>query len=887
MAELPTGTVTFLFTDIEGSTRLLQKVGETYSDLLASHNRILRAAIAAGGGVELKTEGDAFFAVFPTPLGALRAAIHAQRDLLSYEWPEPDLVRVRMGIHTGEGVLGGDNYVGLDVNRAARIAAAGHGGQVLVSEPTRALVEHAVPTDAELRDLGRHRLKDIEQPEHIYQLVIEGLPDAFPPIRSLDARLTNLPPERSSFIGREQEVSEATRLLEQARVLTLTGPGGIGKTRLAQRIAAQQLGRFTGGVYLVDLSPLTDASLVPSSIARALMVREQPGRDIVDLLADHLRDRELLLVLDNVEQVVGAASVVSRLVDEAPRLTVLATSRIPLHITGEQELALPPLALPDSFSSSDVETLAANDAVALFIERAAAVRPAIKLTAENAPVIAQVVAKLDGLPLAIELAASRVKVLAPDAILARLGMRLDLLTGGAGDRPERQRTLRNTIEWSHDLLAAEDQRLFARLGAFSGGWTLEAAEHICGPGLDIDVLDGLSSLVDHSLVRTTESRDGDSRFSMLETIREFALERLTSLADEADVVRDHAWHFRDVAEEAERHLTQEGRIYWLAKLEADHDNLRAAIDWSERTRDVETGLRIGAAIWRFWLQRGHLSEGRVRLERLLAIDAPIARTVRVEALAAIGGLAYWQNDRARTRAAYEEAVQIARALGDHRLLASALLDLSFVPYLEGNPEGVEPILREGLANAEESGDRVLLGQFLRSIAFLDVDRGNPAAAIGPFQTAIAMLRAEGAAWKAADMLTGLGYITRMAGDLDAAKSNFREALQTFFVAGDVLSMSMVFNGLALVANDERQHERAARLVGAAARMRSEVGGDAPLIGRWGDPEKDARTALGQDRYEAARAEGFAMETEAAVTYARQDNDAYSRTRRAVEREISQ
>ncbi|HUG48276.1 MAG TPA: adenylate/guanylate cyclase domain-containing protein [Candidatus Limnocylindria bacterium] len=869
MPELPTGTVTFLFTDVEGSTRLLQRMGDAYPDLLATHNRILRDAIAAGGGFEVQTEGDAFFAVFPTPAGALRATVQAQTVLSSHSWPEGNIVRVRMGVHTGEGVVRGGTYVGLDVHRAARIVAAGHGGQVLVSDATRALVEHILPAGVDLRDLGRHRLKDIEQPERLHQVVIESLPNAFPPIRTLDARLTNIPPERTSFVGRGHEVGEITALLERIRLLTLTGPGGIGKTRLALRIAAAQLGRFADGVYLVDLSRITDPGLVPASIATALMVREQPGRDILDSLVDHLRDRELLLILDNVEQVVEAASAVSRLVDAAPRLTVLSTSRVPLHISGEQEFAVPPLALPNPVHGSGHASVDGNEAVTLFIERAAAVRPGMRLTADNAPIIAQIALKLDGLPLAIELAASRTKVLTPDAILARLGTRLALLTGGAGDRPERQRTLRSTIEWSHDLLRAEEQHLFARLGTFSGGCTLETAELICGPDLDLNVFDGLTTLVDHSLVRAGGRGNGDARFTMLETIREFAIERLASSGDEGEILSRYAEYFRDLAEEAERHLMRDDRVTWLARLEDEHENLRAVLDWAEQAGDAHTGLRTAAAVWRFWLQRGHLSEGRGRLERLLAMpDVDIAGPVRVRALAAIGGLAYWQNDPALTRAAYEEAVEIAQALSDSKLLASALYDLSFVPYMEGNPEGAQPILREGMAIAEKSGDRVLLARFLNSIAFLDVDRGNPGAAIEPFRTAIAILLDEGAAWNAADLLIGLGYITRMAGDLDAAKRHFSEALQTFAEAGDALMISTVINGLALAANDEGLHGRAARLLGAAARMRNEVGGAGPLIGRWGDPENDARTALGQDAYDTARAEGYTMETETAVAYAK-------------------
>ena len=733
-ARLPIGTVTFVFTDIQGSTRVLQRIGEAYGNLLATHNQLLRQAIAIGGGVEVQTEGDGFFAAFASATGAIGAAVHAQRAVSNQRWPEGEVIRVRMGVHTGEGILSDGQYVGIDVHRAARIAAAGHGGQILISDATRALVEHALPSGVALHDLGTHRLKDIEQPERLYQLLIDGLADTFPPIRSLNARLTNLPEERSSFVGREGAVREATALLGRARLLTLTGPGGIGKTRLALKIAAEHVGRFTDGVYLVDLAPVTDPNLVPQTIAIALMVREQPGRDVIDSLVDHLRDRELLLVLDNVEQVIEAASAIGRLIDYAPKLIVLATSRIPLHLTGEQEFPVPTLTLPEPARSPDLESLAGNEAVMLFMQRAAAVRPEIRLSDDNASVVAQIAIKLDGLPLALELAASRAKLLAPDAILRHLGARLDLLSTGARDVPSRQRTLRSTIEWSFDLLEPEHQRLLARLAIFSGGWTLEAAEKICGPNPDLEILDGLATLVDHSMVRVGQAGDGESRFSMLETIREYAVEQLALSGESDELQHAHSEHFRDVAEEAERRQTREDRIVWLATLEQEHDNVRSALDWSERSGDAETGLRIAAAMWRFWLQRGHLSEGRNRLERLLAMaDADITGPVRVRSLAALGGLAYWQNDPTTTRAAYEDAVEIARGVGDSKLLASALLDLSYVPYIEGKPEGVQPILEEGLAKAEESGDRVLLAQFLNSLAFLDVDRGNPAGAIQPFQ----------------------------------------------------------------------------------------------------------------------------------------------------------
>jgi len=876
MPQLPTGTVTFMFTDIEGSTRLLQDVGEAYADLLADHNQILRKAIAAGGGFEIQTEGDAFFAAFASVPGAIRAAVQGQQALANEAWPEGHEIRVRIGLHTGEGVLSGGQYVGLDVHRAARIAAAGHGGQILISDSTRSLAGDALAAGVGVLDLGWHRLKDIEQREHLHQLVIDGLPNEYPPIRTLDARLTNLPLERSSFVGRERAVREATSLLERSRLLTLTGPGGIGKTRLALKIAADQLGRFADGVYLVDLSPITDPSLVPAAIAGALVVREQPGRDLAASLGEHVRDRELLLVLDNMEQVVDAAETVRRLLDAAPALTVLATSRIPLHLTGEQEFPVPPLGLPDPTHHADPESVNDNEAVVLFIQRAASVRPGFGLTADNAAAVAGIAVRLEGLPLAIELAASRAKLLDPRTILARLGSMLSLVPSGPDDLPDRQRTLRSTIQWSYDLLEPEHQRLFARLGTFRGGWMLESAELVCGPGLDIEVLEGLATLVDHSVVRQAMVEDGQPRFSMLETIREFALERLASTGEQDELQRRHAEHFRNLAEEAELHLTRQEKVVWLARLENEIDNLRATLDWAEATGESGTGLRAAAAIWRFWQQRGQLSEGRVRLERLLAIPGAARRDeVRARALGALGGITYWQNDNSVTRAAYEEAADIAREIGDHRLLASALLDLSFIPSMERDADRAELILREGLAAAQQTGDRLLIADFWDSIAWLDVIRGKPADAIPVRLSAIEIFREEGDVWKVANSLIGLAMLSRMSGDGDAARNHLRDALAMFTQAEDTISMSGALNGFALVAIDDGLPERAARLVGAAARIRDDVGGGIPpeLFDSWGDPASDAKQVLGDATYERARAEGYALDVDSAVAFAQGETSA--------------
>jgi predicted ATPase/class 3 adenylate cyclase len=528
---LPTGTVTFVFTDIEGSTRLLQALGpERYGRLQDDHNVILREAIERGGGVEIRTEGDSFFAVFGSPGGAVLAAAEAQRGLASHDWPYGSEIRVRIGMHTGEGALGGDDYLGIDVNRAARIATVGHGGQVVVSAATAGLVEHALPEGVALRDLGTHRLKDFTDPVRLHDLVIDRLPSDFPQLRSLDARPTNLPAERTSFVGRAEEVALLETLLQEARLITLVGPGGTGKTRLAMRVATLALDGFPDGAFLVDLSAVTDSELVLPEIAAGLKVRREPGQDVAEALLANLGNRRLLLMLDNVEQV-DAAAAVGALLDRSPGLTVLATGRTPLRIAGEHRFTVQPMPLPDD----DTANVAALDSVRLFAERAAAVDPGFELDEGTTPAVARIVAALDGLPLALELAASRMTLLSADALADRLARRLPMLTGGPRDAPERQQTLTATIAWSHDLLDDDAKALFARLSVFAGGSTLEAAEAVAGD--DLDVLDVLGRLFDASLVRRSDLATGEVRCTMLETIREFAGERLDDSGERATVER--------------------------------------------------------------------------------------------------------------------------------------------------------------------------------------------------------------------------------------------------------------------------------------------------------------------------------------------------------------
>jgi predicted ATPase/class 3 adenylate cyclase len=615
---LPLGTVTFLFTDIEGSTQLLRALGEDYRDVLERHATIVRQALAEHDGVEVGTEGDAFFAVFQSAPNAVAAAVSIQRSLAQEHWPKGQSLRVRIGLHTGEGRLGGDNYIGLDVHRAARIGAAGHGGQVLLSAPTRLLVETALPDGVAVRDLGIHRLKDLDQPEHLTQLLVNHLDQEFPAIRTLEIP-SNLPTELTSFVGRRRAVDEASALLATTRLLTLTGPGGTGKTRLALHIASRMRPAYRDGVFFVDLAPLTDPALVGATVAHGLGLSEQAKRSIMDLLEEHLESQEALLVLDNFEHLLAAAGVIDGLLAAASRLKLLVTSRWSLKLYGEQEFPVPPLDLPDPGAVGELERMSEYEAVALFIQRARAVRPEFRLTSENAPAVAEICVRLDGLPLAIELAASRVALLEPGEILARLEERLTLLSG-ARNLPDRQRTLRGAIDWSYELLEAPLKRLFCRLAIFSGGCTLDAVEAICNPdgGLGIDTIDAMAGLVDQNLVRRT-AQGGETRFDMLETIREYARERLEANGIDP-VSHRHVTYFTSLALSGEQHFLGPGQISWLDRFEREHDNVRAALSRAVDTRHIEEALQLAAAMWRFWFQRGYLREGRARLEQLIALQ---------------------------------------------------------------------------------------------------------------------------------------------------------------------------------------------------------------------------------------------------------------------------
>jgi predicted ATPase/class 3 adenylate cyclase len=878
MTDLPTGTVTFLFTDIEGSTRLLQALGERYPAVHDEHAAIVRRAVAEAGGTEVSTHGDAFFVAFRSPVGAVRAAVVAQRGLAAHNWSPGPPVRVRMGVHTGEGTLGGDDYVGLDVHRAARIADAAHGGQVIVSEATRGLIRHALPAGVSLRDLGVHRLRGLADTEHLHELVVEGLASDFPPPRTLDARPNNLPLQLTSFVGREEEITEVERLLGQTRLLTLTGPGGSGKSRLALRVAAELLTRFQDGSCFVDLSPVTDPALVPAAVANALGVPEAAGRPIIEGVKEHLRHRELLQVVDNFEQVAEAGPVIEELLTAAPRLRTMVTSRVVLSLPGEQEYPVPPLHVPDPARlPSDLSAISAVEAVRLFAERAMAANPRFTLTERNAPVVAEITSRLDGLPLAIELAATRTKVLTPEQILSRLERRLSILTSGSRSLPERQRTLRAAIAWSYDLLDPVERRLFARLSVFAGGWTFESAEAVCDPeGLGLDALDGLTSLVDKSLVRTIDPSGGPARFSMLETIREFAQEQLEAGDDHEPMRRRHAEHFLGLAVEAEPHLTADDQGEWLDRCDAEHANIRAALRWAIDAGEAGPAQAAAGALWRFWQQRGHLAEGRRWLEEVLAMPNGQARTAaRAKALTGAGGIAWWTDQQA-ARALYEEALAIERELGDPARLAEALYNQAFAVAGEHDLDAAGRLLDESLALFRQVGDERGVANVLVMLVVPDAMAGAWDRVVARIEEVVAISRRLGDRLHLAYILVWLAFATGRAGRPEDARATALEALELFREVDDATGMALAFLDLAFLLTWEGRHTDAVRMAGASQSQRDRAGGGpSPGFGGMleGDPVAEAGAHLSEEAVKRAWQEGLAMPVQAAVALARADPEA--------------
>jgi predicted ATPase/class 3 adenylate cyclase/Tfp pilus assembly protein PilF len=796
MAELPGGTVTFVFTDIEGSTRLLHTLGPSYEEALATHRSLLREAFSAHDGVEVDTQGDALFYAFARARDALRGAIQGQRALASHPWPEGAELRVRMGIHTGEPTVTQEGYVGSDVHLGARICAVAWGEQILVSDASARLV--AQLPDASLRDLGKHSLKDIDDPVRLHQVVAPGLRHDFPPPRTASSHPTNLPPTLPPLVGRAEDLTELVSLLAAAdsRVVTLTGPGGVGKTRVALAAGTEALHSFDDGVFFIDLSALADPALVVGAIATALGLRESPGRTLTEFLSDYLAPRHTLLILDNLEHLLDAAADVAALVSSAPSLKVLVTSREPLRIAGEKEFPLPPLALP--VSGDELEDILASPAVELFVARAQAVRPGFTVSPEAAPDVARICRRVDGLPLALELAAARVKVLSVAALASRLEASLAALGSGRRDASDRQRTLKGAIAWSYGLLENEEQKLFARLGVFAGGWTLEAAEVVCDRDeLSFDVLEGLSSLVDKSLVRQVEG--DEDRFSMLETIREFASEKLEESGEAHDIGGAHAEYFRELAEEAEPNLVGENQKEWLDRLERELDNLRAGLQWLV-DNDVEQAGRCTVTLRRLWEGRGLARAGYSLSANVLERGEGHLQPILTARLChAAGSLVGTLGDHETARRFLDRAMSLFAESDDEGGITVTMLELAWLSILGGDYQRAEQLIASATEVAKELGDKALYGRALRLEATVSMERGDHKFSKKRFQQSLAVSRDAGDKGGVASVLLTLGGMYLENEQPAEARELFDQSLRLAQEIGDIDALSRIAVNLGFVS----------------------------------------------------------------------------------------
>jgi predicted ATPase/class 3 adenylate cyclase len=882
---------------------------------LALHDEILRGSIEERGGYVFKTVGDAFCCAFLTAPDALEAALESQRRLLSSEWEQVEPLRVRMALHTGAAEERDGDYFGPPVNRVARLLSAAHGGHVLLSLPTQELVRDQLPAGTSLRNLGEHRLKDLFRPERIFQLLAPDLPSEFPPLRTLEAYRTNLPLQPTPLVGREREVGEIAYRVrsEEVRLLTLTGPGGAGKTRLALQAGADLLEGFDDGAFFIALATITDPAQVPSAIAGPLGVKESAEQPLLESLKSYLHHKHLLLVLDNFEQVLDGAPIVAELLAACDKLKVLATSRIPLRLYGEQEYPVPPLAVPDPRALPPLKVLTQYEAVRLFVERARAIKPEFAVTNESAPAVAEICARLDGLPLAIELAAARIRVLPPQKMLQRLGDRLKLLRGGARDLPTRQQTLRGTIDWSHDLLNEEEKALFARLSVFAGGRTLEAIEEICDSEGDLDALEGVESLVEKSLLRQ-EGSGGAPRFVMLETVHEYAREKLQESGEAEEVKKHHAEYFLALAEEGESGLRGPEAATWLERLEIEHDNLRAALSWALAQEEVELGLRLAGALWRFWWMRSHYSEGLRWLENALAVDgrgSPLARAMalagigeiashqgaldraeegceeglkllaheasqaKIYLLLSLGKVAWMREDYKRATQLREESLVLSREMRDTWGLASSLFGLALVSQYRGNSERATKLYGESRDLFREWGDKQGLAFCLHNLGMMAISQGDLVRAAKLTEEAMALLRELGSRGDISLSLSNLGWIALLQNDLGKAVDLYKQGLALAWETGMYTIVLDDLEGFACLAGAQGDGVRAAQLCGAAEALHEATGYPQDPISH---AEMEPYLVSGRSQiHEAVWAKGWeegrTMTLEEAVSYALEEEEA--------------
>jgi predicted ATPase/class 3 adenylate cyclase/Tfp pilus assembly protein PilF len=802
------GTVTFVLTDVEASTRLWEAEPDGMRRAIARHVEIISRAIADHGGtlVRERGEGDSTFSAFSSVPAAVAAALACQRALVAEPWPDGIDLRVRVALHTGDAQVVDGEYSAPAINRCARVREVAYGGQVLLSEHAAELADSDLPDGSSLRDLGRHRLRDLSRPIRLYQLQHAEIPEDFPGPRSLETVLHNLPTQLTSFIGRDREINEVRKLLSTTRMLNLTGPGGVGKTRLALQAAVELIETFTDGVWFVDLSSRTDAASIATAVASALSLREQPGREISETLTDHLHSAKGLLILDNCEHIVDASTTfASTMLRSCVELGIVATTREPLRVTGATSWTVPAMAVPDERVT--IEELGQYESIRLFSERAALVRPDFALTHETGPIVARICRRLDGVPLAIELAAAAVRALSPAEIDARLDDRFRILVGGGPDVP-RHETLRATVDWSYQLLSESEQTLLRRLSAFAGGFTLEGAEAVCvgAPIEEPEIVGLVTALVGKSLI-TTDEFDDATRYALLETIRDYAAEKLIDSGEEIELGRRHIVHFLRLAERTQAGIDSPELPAVLAALDSDHDNFRRALRFGLVHAPADA-LALGAALQTFWSLRGHWSEGRTWLDQGLAGAGDVSPELLARGLVASGALAQDQGDLKAARAFFEQSLKQSRAMGDNATIATSCIKLAGVLHGLGDRDDARLLFSEGLDLARRSGHQRSIAAALNGLGIISASAGDNATAIPLYEESVEVAGRNGMRRWMASPLCNLGMVTLEQGDIDRAEAWFHEALQIARETDDRRLMSLALNNLGGVAQDRGDNQRA-------------------------------------------------------------------------------
>jgi predicted ATPase/class 3 adenylate cyclase/DNA-binding SARP family transcriptional activator len=905
---LPTGTVTVLMTDIEGSTALWEKAGDAFRSALSTHHALLRGEFRRHGGQEVKEAGDSFLVVFSAVGDALACAIACQRGLDKQPWPKQvGKLAVRMALHTGDVELEDGEYHGLMLHRAARMLAAAHGGQIICSDATTGLLIRDLEPQVRLKDLGVWRLRDVELPERLFQAVYSEMEIAeFPTLNAAPSHRAHLPLQFTRFFGRDNEISRTVEILSlpETRLLTLSGPGGTGKTRLSIEAAAHFSDSFDGAIWFVPLADLSDPALIPQAILQAMGVPLSGNRELMEQVNTALSNRSTLLLLDNFEQLVaGGAEIVQALLNSAGGLKCMVTSRQTLSLPGEVEFAVAPLSTPNG--SDSPERLGLFESVRLFVDRAQAAKPDFRITNQNAPALAELCDRLEGIPLAIELAAARALVLSPSQMLAQLGNRFEFLVSRKRGVAERQRTLRAAVDWSYKLLAPDLQRFFAQLCVFRGGWTLEAAEAVCDEPLALDML---AQLRECSLVSTEES-EGSVRFRVLESLREYA-EKQLSEGEQAGVAARHACYFMALAEEGEPQLRGKDQAVWLNRFEAEHDNLRAALAWSSGTRgDSEVGLRLAGSLYRYWKTRGHWREGTLWYAGLLGGSQPDKRTLATAkaqngaahlayiqaeystaqalseeslaicldlgerreaavALCNLGGLAMDRGEYSAARNYFQESRVIRKEIGDKRGLSDSLFTLGLAAYYQGDLSAADSLYDESQTICQEIKDRLGTGMLVVCQGLVACARGDFERALALGGEGLAICRDIGERRYTAIALFVQGHAMYGLCDYMAAQAHYLESLRVVVDIG--WPGTEPFEGIASVLAVVGDQVAAARLWGASEQLREGYGCLLEPVGiaRYERQVADARTALGDDaKFDRAWQEGRAMTLEQAVAYA--------------------